>query len=111
MEQSDAACFGRLLVESHESLRDRLRVSSDALNRLVEAALASGAPGARLTGAGFGGCAVVFCKKSDVPKVRAGLLERYYRGRTGFREHDHLIEAEAADGALYQHPKRYNNSC
>ena len=37
MERDDAAGFGKLLLESHESLRDRLRVSCPALDRLVEA--------------------------------------------------------------------------
>jgi len=55
MEQDDGAGFGRLLVESHASLRDRLRVSSPALDHLVETAVESGALGARLTGAGLGG--------------------------------------------------------
>ena len=58
MEQRDAAAFGSLLVASHASLRDRLHVSSAALDRLVDAAMDSGALGARLTGAGFGGCVV-----------------------------------------------------
>ncbi len=65
MEQRDAAAFGALLIESHASLRDRLQVSCPALDRLVEAAMESGALGARLTGAGFGGCAVVFCRAAE----------------------------------------------
>jgi galactokinase len=36
----------------------------------------SGALGARLTGAGFGGCAVVFCRRPDLPAVRSGLIQR-----------------------------------
>ena len=42
MERDDAAAFGSLLLASHASLRDRLRVSCAALDRLVEAAMASG---------------------------------------------------------------------
>ena len=95
MECSDAACFGELLLESHASLRDRLRVSSAGLDRVVEAAMVSGALGARLTGAGFGGCAVIFARKADLPKVRQGLTERFYAGRPEFRETIHLIDAEA----------------
>ncbi len=53
--------FGKLLSASHESLRDHLRVSNAALEELVDCALASGALGARLTGAGFGGCAIILC--------------------------------------------------
>ena len=63
--------FGSLLLESHASLRDRLQVSCPALDRLVEAAMDSGAVGARLTGAGFGGCAVVFAKQPICQGPRA----------------------------------------
>ena len=51
---------GRLMTESHASLRDDFEVSTPALDRLVERLVAQpGVHGARLTGAGFGGCAVV----------------------------------------------------
>ena len=100
MELGDGRAFGRLLVESHASLRDRLRVSCTALDRLVEAAMASGALGARLTGAGFGGCAVVLCAKRDLPTVRDGLTGRYYAGRAEFNETMHLMHAEPGPGAL-----------
>ena len=60
MTAGDHARFGRLLLDSHASLRDRLHVSCAALDRLVEAAMEAGAEGARLTGGGFGGCVVVF---------------------------------------------------
>ena len=100
MERDEAEAFGRVLNESHASLRDRLRVSCPALDRLVDAALQSGALGARLTGAGFGGCAVVFCRAADVAAVAHGLEERFYRGQPGFDRERHLIRAEPADGAL-----------
>jgi galactokinase len=100
MEQHDAAAFGSLLNASHASLRDRLHVSCAALDRLVEAAMDSGAIGARLTGAGFGGCAVVFCRKPDLPAVRSGLIQRYYAGLPQFDERMHLIHAEPGPGAL-----------
>jgi len=100
MERGDCAAFGRLLVESHASLRDRLRVSCPALDRLVEAAMESGAAGARLTGAGFGGCAVVLCREGEAAGVRAGIIERFYAGRPGFDPVCHLIDAEPGPGAL-----------
>jgi len=101
MEQRDEAVFGSLLAASHASLRDRLHVSSAALDRLVEAAMDSGALGARLTGAGFGGCVVVFCKTADLPAVRRGLIQRYYAGLPEFDETMHLIHAEPGPGALH----------
>ncbi len=51
--------MGRLMTESHHSLRDDFEVSTPELDALVERLLATpGVYGARLTGAGFGGCAV-----------------------------------------------------
>jgi galactokinase len=95
LEQHDAAGFGRLLLDSHESLRDRLRVSTPELDRLVEAAISSGALGARLTGAGFGGCAIVFCRRSELHRVRTGMADRYFSG-----DPSRLIEADPSAGAL-----------
>jgi galactokinase len=100
MEQHDAAVFGSLLLASHASLRDRLHVSCHSLDRLVEAAMDSGALGARLTGAGFGGCAVVFCRKPDLPSVRGRLIQRYYAELPEFDEPMHLIHAAPGPGAL-----------
>jgi galactokinase len=100
MERGDAAGFGRLLLESHASLRDRLKVSSAALDKLVESAMQSGALGARLTGAGFGGCVVAFARSGDLAAVREGLMSRYYAGRAEFRPEMHLIDAQPSAGAL-----------
>ena len=99
MQSGDAAAFGRLLAESQRSLRDRLRVSSPALDSLVEAAMACGALGARLTGAGFGGAVVALARKADLPALRRGLIARYYAARPDFRETYHLIDAIPASGA------------
>jgi galactokinase len=106
MESDDAVGFGRLLLESHASLRDRLRVSCPALDRLVETAMESGALGARLTGAGFGGCIVAFCRAADLAGLERGLEERFYRNRTGFSPRQHLIRAEATAGALFTHSQQ-----
>jgi galactokinase len=88
--------FGQLLLDSHASLRDRLQVSLPALDRLVEAATTSGALGARLTGAGFGGCAVVLCRRADLDRVRSGLIERFYGG-----DPVHIFDAEPGAGAVH----------
>jgi galactokinase len=57
--RGDVRTAGRLMVASHTSLRDDFEVSTPALDRLVEQFLATpGVYGARLTGAGFGGCVV-----------------------------------------------------
>ncbi len=64
--------FGRSMTESHASLRDLYEVSCEELDGLVDIALATeGVLGGRMTGAGFGGCAVFLTRKA-----LAGELER-----------------------------------
>ena len=58
LEAADLRRFGALMCESHASLARDFEVSTPALDRLVESTLDAGAAGARLTGAGFGGCVV-----------------------------------------------------
>jgi galactokinase len=101
LRNNEIEVFGRLLAESHASLRDDLAVSHPALDQLVEAALASGALGARLTGAGFGGCAIILCKPPDCERIAAGLLSRFYNNRPGFVPSVHLFAAEPSAGALF----------
>ena len=101
MQAGDKMRFASLLLDSHASLRDRLRVSCPELDRLVDRAMAAGALGARLTGAGFGGCAVIFCQHSDRGRVREGLKRSFYHGHAEFRESEHLIDADPGDGALH----------
>ncbi|HSG48671.1 MAG TPA: galactokinase family protein [Longimicrobiales bacterium] len=65
----DLPAFGELLDASHASLRDVYEVSHPRLDALVEAARAAGAVGARLTGAGFGGCMLAVCAAAAAPQV------------------------------------------
>lgn len=59
MRAGDSETLGRLMHESHVSLRDDFEVCNDALKQMVDCAMAHpGCLGARMTGAGFGGCAV-----------------------------------------------------
>lgn len=69
MRAGDAAAFGALMRGSHVSLREDYAVSSPELDRLVAAADAAGAAGARLTGAGFGGCTVALATTDTVDGV------------------------------------------
>ena len=98
--EGNATRFGALLTASHESLRDQLRVSTPALDMMVETALGSGALGARLTGAGFGGCAVVLCLPDQVERVRQQLVADYYSKHPEFDEANHLFAVEPSAGAL-----------
>ena len=73
--------FGALMVQSHRSLRDDYEVSTPALDEIVSIALDAGAAGARLTGAGFGGCAIVLCSRRAAPTVAEALTARFYAKR------------------------------
>jgi galactokinase len=92
----DLARAGRLLLESHASLRDDFGVSTRELDVLVEELVAAGALGARLTGAGFGGCVVAICESAALDAVTATAIERY-RSRTGLEPT--AFPCRAVDGA------------
>jgi len=66
IEQVDKTAFGTMMNESHASLAADFEVSTPALDALVTAARDAGAYGARLTGAGFGGCIVALLDSDDV---------------------------------------------
>jgi galactokinase len=74
----DLTDVGALLVKGHRSLRDDYEVSIPELDTLVEAAVeVEGCYGARLTGAGFGGCIIALAAEDAVPDVEAHLNEVY----------------------------------
>lgn len=83
MRDGDLFRFGHLMVRSHKSLRDDYEVSTSELDTIVTVALDAGAAGARLTGAGFGGCAVALCDDSTVAPVMEALTARFYEPRLG----------------------------
>ena len=77
----DLTTAGRAMLESHASLRDDFEVSVPALDRAVEALMAvPGVVGARLTGAGFGGCVVALAER-DALADPASLTGRGWRVR------------------------------
>ena len=81
MRNGDMGRFGKLMVQSHESLRDDYEVSTTDLDEMVGIALGAGAAGARLTGAGFGGCIVALCEEGAVARVMEALATRFYAPR------------------------------
>ncbi|MEJ2679108.1 MAG: hypothetical protein P8174_08545 [Gemmatimonadota bacterium] len=100
MGAGDAAEFGRLMVASHESLRSDFDVSTEALDDIVRIAMDAGADGARLTGAGFGGCSIVLCRADTVDNIREALREEFYGPRgVPEPEPDALFVAESGDAA------------
>ncbi|MEJ8304096.1 galactokinase [Saccharibacillus sacchari] len=80
---NDLKEFGRLMNLSHDSLRDLYEVSCDELDIMVEEARKiPGTLGARMTGAGFGGCAVSLVHEDDVERFVREVGENY-ETRTG----------------------------
>ncbi|MDD9955055.1 MAG: galactokinase [Anaerolineaceae bacterium] len=78
MLAGDAEQLGILMNASHDSLRDDFEVSTDALNALVDSARRQpGCFGARLTGAGFGGCAIALVREDAVGDVVAAVTRDY----------------------------------
>ena len=77
LERGALERLGRLMNESHASLRDDYRVSTPELDALVEALVEAGAWGARLTGAGFGGAVVAVCDADAALRIGEAAMTRY----------------------------------
>ena len=69
LDNGDFDHFGHLMYASHASLRDDYEVSTPELDSFVETAKKHGATGARLTGAGFGGCAIALVPEPQSDKI------------------------------------------
>ena len=82
LASGDLRRVGDLMIASHASLRDDYEVSGPELDVLVVEALVAGAVGARLTGAGFGGCTVNLVRQPDVDAF-ADRVSSCYAERTG----------------------------
>jgi galactokinase len=93
MRRGDAVKLGRLMNESHRSLRDDYEVSSDALNAMVECASAHEACfGARMTGAGFGGCAMALIRAEAADDFVARTAAAYQQ-KTGHKPAVYVCQA------------------
>jgi galactokinase len=88
--------LGPLLLESHASLRDDYEVSTPELDLAVELLVEHGAIGARLTGAGFGGCVVALVERSRAADAAAKTVARY-GAETGLDAAAFVVDA--VDGA------------
>lgn len=97
LKTGDHVRMGELMRASHESLRDDYRVTGPELDALVEAAWAApGCVGARMTGAGFGGCTVNLVKASQVEAFTDAVAPAYTE-RTGLVPEFFVVGS--ADGA------------
>lgn len=78
LQQQDIETFGALMDASHQSLKVDYEVSGRELDTAVEVARAlAGCMGARMTGAGFGGCALALVQKDRVEEFSQQLVEKY----------------------------------
>lgn len=97
LNRRDLAALGRLMAESHASLREDYEVSCPELDRMVEAAgTAPGVVGARMTGGGFGGCTVNLVRADHAEAFQASVSDAYARatGRV-----PRVFSSSASDGA------------
>jgi galactokinase len=78
LDAGDVETFGRLMNESHRSMRDDYEISCREIDTLVEIAWRiEGALGSRMTGGGFGGCTVSLVRAEAVERFCASLAEGY----------------------------------
>jgi galactokinase len=97
MHRDDPVTLGKLFNESHASLRDDFEVTNDALNWIVESAQARPECfGARMTGAGFGGCAVALVRQDSV-RAFADAVGAEYRLKSG--KEAAVYVCQASEGA------------
>jgi galactokinase len=97
LAEGDLARMGKLMRESHESLRDLYEVSCRELDAMVDAA--QGLPGfigGRMTGGGFGGCTVNLLREENATDFAAQIAQRYHQA-TGITPQ--IYPCHAANGA------------
>lgn len=95
----DLPAFGGLMFASHDSLRDLFEVSCAELDLIVDVTRQlspRGVYGARMTGGGFGGCAVALCKRQTVNEVSARIAESF---RAQFGRDCEPFVVQPSDGA------------
>ncbi|HNX27321.1 MAG TPA: galactokinase [Phycisphaerae bacterium] len=99
LQADDIKRFGRLMYGSHESLRDDYEVSCEELDIIVElAGGCDGVFGARMTGGGFGGCAIVLAEASRADAVTKCIQDGFEKK---FARRCPIFATRAADGANY----------
>jgi len=97
LHRGDVAAFGKLMNECHVSLRDLYEVSIPELNVMARLAQSlEGCYGARLTGAGFGGCVASLVARDQVEAFAKNLAAGY---ESETRRHPEIYICEASDGA------------
>ena len=96
LKRGDIGGVGELLFKTHESLAHLYEVSSFELDTAVDLAREFGVIGARMTGAGFGGCTINLLDREKVDEFKSYIVPRY-REKTGLTPS--VYEVEVSDGA------------
>ena len=92
LKEKNIGLLGKLMIESHNSLRDDYEVTGLHLDTLVEETLKQdGVIGARMTGAGFGGCAVSIVKNDKVNSLIEN-VSKTYEDKTGIKPEFYVVE-------------------
>lgn len=100
LEKGDIVAFGQLMNECHRSLQNLYEVSTPELDAMVAIAQSlTGCYGARLTGAGFGGCTVNLVEKNAAPSFARKLAKRY-QTETGLKPEIYICRASAGARAI-----------
>jgi len=99
LRRGDIDRLGSLMSASHMSLRDDFEVSTPELDALVAALEQAGAVGARLTGAGFGGCVVALAPAGEATRIAARAADDY-RCQTRLTPTPYVCRAAAGAGLL-----------
>lgn len=96
LKTGDIVTLGKLMNASHDSLKNDYEVTGRELDSIVYAARdQEGVLGARMTGAGFGGCAIAIVEKDAAESVKAGVTERY-KSQTGLNCEIYIAETGEA---------------
>ncbi|MEO8601787.1 MAG: hypothetical protein ABI629_04330, partial [bacterium] len=95
----DWEALGALMDASHASCRDDYEISLPELEELVGAARDCGAIGARLTGAGFGGCTINLVPGGDATLFMARMERAFYAERPAARGREHAFVVAPSAGA------------
>jgi galactokinase len=100
LKSGDAIALGRLMNTSHASMRDDFEISREEMDQMVAIAQSqSGCYGARMTGGGFGGCAIALVEKEQAASFQEDVV-RIYREKTGLEPKVYV--SYAADGTDFE---------
>ena len=101
LKDGNISLFGQYMIESHNSLRDLYEVSCIELDTLVDVALLQdGVLGARMTGAGFGGCTVNIVREKDIDKFIKN-VSKVYKSKIGYEASFYISEISDGGKEVY----------